>query len=257
MTPAKARTLTIRTPEGIFFSLQLAGPLTRFLAFCLDLAVIGTLSGVLKTMINLIGLISTDTAQAVLIIVYFSVAIGYSIGCEWNFQGQTIGKKLLRLRVMDGQGLKLQFSQVVIRNLIRFVDALPLFYLVGGITALLSPRSQRLGDMAANTVVVRSPEISEPDLQQLLPDKFNSFRAYPHLTARLRQHISAPEAGIALQALLRRESLEPMARLRLYNELAVHFKRKVQFPEEAVVGLSDEQYLRNALDLLFRESNRV
>ncbi len=257
MSTPKTRTLTIRTPEGIAFSLQLAGPLIRFLAWSIDLAAISALSGVLKTVIDLIGLISADLAQAVLMAAYFLVSIGYGIVCEWNFQGRTLGKKLLGLRVVDGQGLRLQFSQVIIRNLIRFVDTLPLFYLVGGLAVLLSPRSQRLGDMAANTLVARNPEIAEPDLQQLLPDKFNSLRTYPHLAARLRQQISTPEAAVALSALLRREALAPLARLGLYHELAVHFKNKVEFPEEAVIGLSDEQYLRNVVDILFQETSRA
>jgi signal transduction histidine kinase/ActR/RegA family two-component response regulator len=77
--------------------------------------------------------------------------------------------------VVDAEGLRLQFHQIVTRNLLRFVDSLPLFYFVGGLVAWFNPKCQRLGDLAANTIVIRSPRLAEPDLDQLLAGKFNSL----------------------------------------------------------------------------------
>ncbi len=77
----------------------------------------------------------------------------------------------MRLRVTDVHGLQLQFSQVVIRNLLRFVDSLPALYLVGGAACLINRRAQRLGDFAANTIVVWNPRVDEPNLDQLLGGK--------------------------------------------------------------------------------------
>ena len=153
---------------------------------------------------------------------------------------------------MDAEGLRLQFHQVVTRNLLRFVDMLPLFYFVGGITALLNRSCQRLGDIAANTIVIRHPRLFEPDLDQLLAGKYNSLREYPHLEARLRQRVSAAEAGLALQALLRRDQLEPQARVELFSDIADHFRCKAEFPAEATDGITDEQYVRNVVDVLYR-----
>jgi hypothetical protein len=123
---------------------------------------------------------------------------------------------------------------------------------VGGIACLVSRRAQRLGDFAARTIVVRTAAIAEPDLEQLLADKFNSLREYPHLAARLRQRVSPQEAGVALQALLRRGEFEPVERLELFAQIASHFKTIVDFPQEATEGISDEQYVRNIVDVLFR-----
>ena len=134
----------------------------------------------------------------------------------------------------------------------RFVDSLPAFYLVGGVACLLSRRAQRLGDFAGNTVVVWTPRIQEPDLDQLLEGKYNSFRDYPHLEARLRQHVSPQEAQIALQALVRRDEFEPQARIALFQILVDHFKTLVTFPQEAIDGISDEQYVRNVVDAVYR-----
>jgi len=171
---------------------------------------------------------------------------------EWFWRGQTLGKRLLRLRVMDAQGLRLQFSQIVIRNLLRFVDMLPAFYLVGGIACLASRRAQRLSDFAANTIVVRNPKIQEPDLDQLLAGKFNSLREYPHLAARLHQRVSPGEARVALQALIRRDELNAQERVELFSEIAAHLRSLVEFPPETTEGITDEQYVRNVVDVLFR-----
>jgi hypothetical protein len=202
--------------------------------------------------ISLLSLLSFGVAQAAQIILFFVLSLGYRIVLEWSWRGQTIGKRVLRLRVVDAQGLRLHFSQIVIRNLLRFIDALPLCYLVGGIACVVSRRAQRLGDFAANTVVIRHPKLAEPDLDQLLSGKYNSFHPYPHLEARLRQRISATEAGLALQALLRRDELEPAARLEVFQDLAAHFRAKADFPAAATDGLTDEQYVRNVVDVLFR-----
>jgi uncharacterized RDD family membrane protein YckC len=244
--------LPIRTPEGILFSQALASPVARFLAWGLDLLCIMVLMIVVNTGVGLLQLVSPDVAQALSVLLYFVISIGYAMVLEWYWRGQTVGKRLFRLRVVDAQGLRLQPGQVAIRNLLRAVDALPGLYLVGGLACLLSRRAQRLGDIAANTVVIRSPLLPQPDLDQILAGKFNSLRDHPHLAARLRQRVSPAEAAIALQAILRRDLLEDDARVALFRELAGHFQAKVAFPAEAAEGITDEQYVRNVVDVLYR-----
>ena len=250
-------TLSIRTPEGIEFSLLLAGPVTRFLAWSVDLLVILTASKLLNVLLGVMGIISRDLAIAAGVLGYFIVSIGYGIAAEWYWRGQSLGKRLLRLRVMDANGLQLRFSQIVIRNLLRFVDSLPLLYMVGGLTCLVNRHAQRLGDFVANTIVVWSPRVDEPDLDQLFEGKYNSFRKYPHLEARMRQRVSPTEAQVALQALVRRDQFEPHARIRLFRRIADYFKPLVPFPQEAADGLSDEQYIRNVVDALYRPKTRT
>jgi uncharacterized RDD family membrane protein YckC len=252
MRQSKTNTLLIKTPEGIVFSLLLAGPVTRFLAWAVDIACIAAMTSLVGSLLGLLGLISVDLARAMIVLAGFIIPIGYSIVMEWFWRGQTIGKRLLRLRVMDAQGLRLQFSQIVIRNLVRFVDMLPGFYLIGGIACLASRRAQRLGDFAANTIVIRNPKIQEPDLDQILAGKYNSLREHPHLAARLHQRVSPPEARVALQALLRRDELDARARVELFGEIAAHFRALTPFPPEVTEGITDEQYVRNVVDILFR-----
>jgi len=248
----KTSTLQIRTPEGIVFSQLLAGPVTRFLAWLVDLSCILSLLTSVGYLLLILQLISPGLGSAVGTLSYFAISIGYGIVFEWWWRGQTVGKKLLRLRVVDAEGLRLQFHQVVTRNLLRFVDSLPLFYFVGGSACWLSSRCQRLGDIVANTIVIRYPRVAEPDIDQLVAGKYNSLRQYPHLVARLRQRVSPAEAAIAVQSLVRREQFDPVDRIECFGELAAHFRAKVEFPAEAIDGITDEQYLRNIVDVMYR-----
>ena len=244
----------IRTPEGIVFSFALAGPVSRLAAWGIDVGCIVVLGIVARTVLGALGAITGSLGAAMGILAGFAISVGYAIALEWLLRGQTLGKRVMRLRVMDAQGLRLRFTQVVVRNLLRAVDGLPGPYLVGGLVALATRHSQRLGDLAAGTIVVRHPKIVEPDLAQALAGKYNSFRDYPHLAARLRQRVSPQEADIALRTLVRRNSLGPADRVVLFREVADHFRRCVDFPQEATDGLSDEQYVRNVVDVVYSGS---
>lgn len=252
----KTTTLQIKTPEGIVFSQTLASPIIRFIAYVIDFMCIGVLLTVIQIVMGLLSLLAADVAGAIGILLFFAISIGYSIVTEWIWRGQTVGKRVLRLRVVDAEGMRLGMNQIIIRNLLRMVDLLPAFYVVGGLAALFTTKAQRLGDLAANTVVIRIPRISQPDLEQLLPDKFNSLRSHPHLEARLRQRVTPAEASVALQALMRRDQFDPAARVQLFSELAAHFKAKVEFPAEATDGIADEQYVRNIVDVLYRTDRK-
>ncbi|NCC51584.1 MAG: RDD family protein [Spartobacteria bacterium] len=244
--------LNIRTPEGICFPLVLASPVSRFLALAIDQACVMVLTTVLSTLLRIFNLLSPDLAAAFWAVLTFLISFGYPIVMEWSWRGQTLGKRLLRIQVMDEQGLRLQFSQVVVRNLLRPVDALPMFYLLGGVTALINRKAQRLGDITANTIVIQRRHAFEPDTRQITADKYNSLAAYPHLAARLRQYVTPEEAGIVVEALLRRAHLDAEARLTLFQALRNTLEAHVTFPAEAVENLSDENYVRNVVAILFQ-----
>ncbi len=251
MPSAKTHTLDIRLPEGVVFSLALAGPATRFLAWLIDLLFIYGVFTALNTLLRLFSVLAPDATTGVTVILFFAVPILYGILFEGFWRGQTPGKRLLRLRVMDANGLRLDLRQVVIRNLLRAVDILPYFYLVGGAACLLSRRAQRLGDFAAETVVVRAEKPFAPDLAQIASGKYNTLRDYPVLAARLRQRVPPAEAGLALQTLLRRGALEPAARIQVFERLAERFRLAGPLPAELCEDLTDEQLVRNVVDVLF------
>jgi uncharacterized RDD family membrane protein YckC len=251
MSPARQSALVIETPEGVVFSYELATPITRSLAWALDAVTIGAMSYVAAMLSEIAGFLSRDVAQGLGLVLFFAISIVYGIVLEWRWRGQTLGKRVLGLRVIDAQGLRLQFPQIAIRNLMRFLDALPLLYLIGGVSAFVSRRAQRLGDLAANTVVARERPRTAPDLEQIAPAKYNSLAAYPHLAARLRTVVAPEAVGIAVRALARRDKYDPAARVELFGELVAYFRSLVPFPETAIEGLTDEQYVRSALRVIY------
>ena len=84
--------------------------------------------------------------------------VAYFVLLEWLWNGQTIGKRRAGLRVIGPDGEPARFTAVLIRNLVRLVDFLPFWYALGVVMIFLTPRSQRLGDLAAGTYVVRAPK---------------------------------------------------------------------------------------------------
>jgi len=246
--------LHIATPEGVTFSLPLAGPVTRGLAFFIDLAVTLAIQRVVMLFVAVVSIVAPDIGGFGAIVIQFIIFNGYSAICEMLWNGKTVGKRVVGIRVMDERGLRLQPHQVLIRNLVRFVDALPIFYALGGAVCFFSPRCQRLGDLAAGTVVVRNVKIIPPNVEGIVGERFNSFRQYPHLEARLRQNVSAEEAQMALSALIRREDLESESAVRLFEIIAQRFRSVVNFPDEATFGLTNEQYVRNVMDSVYRKA---
>jgi uncharacterized RDD family membrane protein YckC len=243
--------LSIETPEGVVFSFELATPVTRALAWTVDTAAI-TAGGILASEVaKLVSKASPDVASAVSVVGYFLVSTLYAIVLEWRWRGQTIGKRLFGLRVIDVHGLRLQLPQIALRNLLRMVDMLPFFYLVGGLTAVFSRNAQRLGDMAASTIVTRERREEMPDLERIAPAKYNSLLSQPHLAARLRSLVSPEAAALAVRAVTLRDGYDARARVAMFRDLAAHFRSLVEFPEEAVENLTDEQYVRSVLRVIY------
>jgi uncharacterized RDD family membrane protein YckC len=246
MKTTAASSLVIVIPEGASLAFPLAGGVSRFLAWFLDVLIIAALCTIAARLLSLTALFGESWREAITLLAYFVLSTGYAIFCEWKWRGQTLGKRLFHLRVMDAEGLRLTFAQIVIRNLLRLLDILPFAYLVGGTVAVFNRYSQRLGDLAAGTVVVSESIPAKwalPDLET----RFNSLAAYPHLVARVRHSASSQLIQIAMAALLRRDHLSPAARVSLFNELRKQFSRVAAFPESAVEYLTSEQYVRNLL----------
>lgn len=244
--------LVIETPEGISFSLPLAGPVLRSVALFVDYCAVNAAIALLQNGIDAVGILWEDLGGMLRILTSFTLSIGYGMACEAMFNGRTLGKRLMSLRVIDERGLRLRFSQVALRNLLRYADLFPAFYGLGGLVSLVSRRCQRLGDLAAGTIVVREEKREVPRLDALLKGRENSFKQCPLLEARLRQLVNGDEGRYALSAIQRRAQLEDAAAMKLFSEMAERFRELVLFPEEMTRGLSDEQYVRNVVDTLYR-----
>jgi uncharacterized RDD family membrane protein YckC len=251
MKSARPSRLSIETPEGVVFSFELATPVSRALAWAVDSAAIVLADIIVGEIARFIGKVNSDVGNAISVVGFFVISIVYAILLEWRWRGQTIGKRLFGLRVIDVQGLRLQLPQIALRNLLRVIDMLPLFYLVGGLTAIFSRKAQRLGDMVANTIVTRERKAEVPDLERIAPVKYNSLLGQPHLAARLRSLVTPDAAALAVRAVSLRDHYEAHARVVMFRELSAHFRSLVEFPDEAVENLTDEQYVRCVLRVIY------
>lgn len=245
--------LTIATPEGVLFRLPLAGPASRLYSMLFDTAIVlGVVNGV---GLLVYWIFAKAPGFGVMVITLAEFAIGFAYGAllEGFWNGQTIGKRLFHLRVIDQSGLPLRIEQAWVRNLMRLFDALPVAYLVGGTSVLSSRLMQRFGDRVAGTLVVRETPLAAPADEAWSLQKYNSFMAYPAIAMRLRRAATPQLASLIQNALQRRNELAPYARREVYRELAAYLQSEIaSFPDELVEMLSDEQYLINAAGVLFQ-----
>lgn len=142
--------LILETPEGVRLSLHLAGIVPRSLAFGVDMLIRGGILIGLAMGLSKLGNIGTG----LFLIMLFLLEWLYPVIFEVYFGGATPGKKMLGLTVMESSGLPVGWRSSLIRNLLRFADFLPFFYGFAVFSLLNTARYQRLGDLAAGTVVV-------------------------------------------------------------------------------------------------------
>jgi len=249
--------LTIATPEGVLFRLPLASPASRLHAMLLDIAIVlGTVNGI---GLLVYWIFAKAPGFGVMVVTLAEFAIGFAYGAllEGFWNGQTIGKRLFHLRVMDQAGLPLRIEQAWVRNLMRVFDALPFAYLIGGISVMSSPLMQRFGDRVAGTLVVRQTPLAVPGQESWTQQKYNSFMEYPTIAVHLRRAATPELASLIQDALRRRNELATYARREIYRELATYLQSEISpFPDELVERLSDEQYLINASGILFGDQRK-
>lgn len=140
----------IETPEGVELQLRAAGPVARVLAFAIDLMLRGVILILLSIGLSIVG----NFGMGIFLIVVFLMEWFYPVLFEVYRQGETPGKRLFGLRVLNDNGTPVGWGPSLVRNLLRAVDFLPSFYGFGLASMLLSRDFKRLGDLAAGTVVV-------------------------------------------------------------------------------------------------------
>jgi len=167
--------LNIETPEQVDLRFPIAGIGSRFLALLTDSFIQGVALFVMIFVFALIfssakklpgGTAPSDAGAkwviAGIFLFYFLLYWGYFSLFEAFWNGQTPGKRLLKIRVIKDSGRQITLFEALARNLIRVVDALPSFYLIGVITMLCNREQKRLGDLVAGTIVVHERSDEQP-----------------------------------------------------------------------------------------------
>lgn len=155
--------LTVETPENIELKLPLAGFGPRFLALVVDslLQSVGFIIVFVAAVAAAIIAAPMDEGAAMLVMIIVALAgivlilLGYFVIFETIWNGQTPGKRLTGIRVVKRGGLPLTFTDSLLRNLLRLVDYFPSYGLVGLVCFFVTRNQQRLGDLVADTVVIR------------------------------------------------------------------------------------------------------
>ncbi len=190
------------TPEGIVLQLRLAGPTARACAWAIDFGI----RLALYMVIMMIGAFFGGLGMAAILIGMFLVEWFYPVGFEVH-SGATPGKKAMGLQVIHDNGTPISLPSSLIRNLLLTADFMPLMYGAGLLTMLSNRRFQRLGDLAAGTLVVyrekreQRPEI--PSAQSLPPPPdFNVDELRHLLDFAERSEQLSPERRSELASLL-------------------------------------------------------
>ena len=221
----------VETPELVVVSYDLAGVGSRINAALIDvlicvLVIIGVVMLWVMAMPPAARLGSSPDrlggwAIAVLIFAQFAVLWGYSVLFEALADGRTIGKRIMRLRVVRDGGLSVTFGASAVRNLMRIIDMQPGFtYAVGIITMILNKQGKRLGDIAGGTLVVREELL--PPLAAATPAPVAATGGAPRAVV-LQAELSEPEFALLARFVERRGDLDPARRAQFVAQLRERF----------------------------------
>ncbi len=150
--------LDIETPENVVFGYEVAGLGSRFLATLIDTTLLIIILSIASAFFGSAAGLAGNAAIALLTLVNFVILWGYYIWFEARWNGQTPGRRALKIRIVRNDGSPMRLSENITRNLLRIVDFMPLFYAVGMVSMLINKQSRRLGDLAAGTVAVRDED---------------------------------------------------------------------------------------------------
>lgn len=149
--------IEINTAQNVSLELPLAGIGSRLLAQISDLLILFIFELLMIIIVSSFGKFWVYVANwvaPVLIILNFIVIWGYFPLMEYFNNGQTLGKKMYKIKVKSDNGGNISFGAAIIRNLIRIVDFLPGFYGIGLIVMFFNKKNKRLGDIVSGTIVL-------------------------------------------------------------------------------------------------------
>jgi len=259
-SPMQQDYVTIQTPEHIQFTYELAGVGSRFLALLVDsliqivaVTVLGLLIAYLEALTGFAeGFRNTQIANIPLIplLVLSSpvlFAIAYFIFFEMIGAGQPPGKRMAGMRVVALGGQRIGFAESAIRNILRLVDFLPALYTAGIFFVFFTSRYQRIGDLAAGTIVIKERLWEPPESRGSGAEAGDIVAPVDHrdkLVCQARSYLgtlSREELEVVRRFIQRRDELTAGVRTRLAEDIAARLYDK--FPALATHQLSSEVLL--------------
>lgn len=237
--------LTITTPEHVPIRLEPAGAGSRFLAMMIDYVITSAIGGGVGMILSVF--LPTGIALAIFITVSFVLSWGWHVWFETQRNGQTVGKRALSLRVVDARGLPISLHQSLVRNIVRVLDFLPLFYGLAAVVTLVDPLRRRLGDLVADTLVIREAQPLAWRATVSADRRHNTLRN-PRVLRLIRHRISLEEREFLLSLCVRAEKMSAAARYDLFQAVADVYREKLGIEEEQMSG---ENLVRDLTAVLF------
>jgi uncharacterized RDD family membrane protein YckC len=236
---------TVVTPEAVPLEFEAAHVGSRFVALLVDALIQWAALFVLFIAGGLLGSAGALSALpdwlgvTLVVLLLFGVVWGYPVGMETFWHGRTLGKAVMGLRVVTVEGAPISLRHAAIRAAVGLVDFPLTFGLAAVLSALMSKRHQRLGDLAAGTLVVRERTgAREPTVVTFtVPDGAEAYAATLDVSG-LRPH----DYAAIRQFLLRTPDLAPSARATLARELAAPVARRIH--HDLPADVSAELFLR-------------
>jgi len=265
---ALVQTVDIETPELVTFSYTIAGVGSRVAAALIDyllclvlfIALLITLAFVgANRLVSFGGTSSEAWALAIVVLGQFFILWGYYVLWEGLADGQTPGKRYMRLRVVSDGGYSVSFAGSAIRNLVRILDMQPLFtYGVGIGSIVLTKQGKRLGDLAAGTLVVREQVVRESGIgNRESVERRETTTAQPVAAAVRHARLNDDEYAVLERFIERRESLDPARRVVLATRLVERFSSALSGHPAVAGGPSDQLFELYADERQARASGAV
>ncbi|MDQ2086207.1 RDD family protein [Herbivorax sp. ANBcel31] len=222
------RILKVLTPENVHVEYELAGLGSRFIAFFIDCLIQFVIFSIAFIAMYLVGvdfgylIWELGVLEFILfcytVILFFHLM--YFIFLETILKGQTLGKRCMKLRVIKGTGEPINIVDAILRGFLRLVISLPLVYIVDVILVVTSKKYQRIGDFAANTIVIKIKR--QKQLVQL--ENLVDFKEEDHLTPNIYP-VNSYEYNVLKEFLARKHDLGERREVFVHN-LKIYFMKK-------------------------------
>lgn len=162
------KTIDIRTTQNVTITYELAGVQERMLAFIIDLILKGLVIGLVAFIVAIISSANEDVMMIFTFLFFMPVSTFYTLGFEVFMNGQTPGKRIMKIKVIRLNGKQPVFYDHLIRWTFRIIDIYLSAGVLGSMLVVSTDQAQRLGDMTSNTTVVKVSNKSVISLSDIL-----------------------------------------------------------------------------------------